>query len=172
METTNELLDRLSAKYGNATDYRLSKLLSTSTPATVSNWRKGRSTLSHDYAVKVAELLEVHPAYVIACIEHERENKQHPDDETTTSGVWRSIANAFREKAAGILPPLALACLGAFNGQPVEASSLSPSSAGSSVPPDVYYGKSRKDRRRRKTLRDRLRSLFSPPGYPALVLGT
>lgn len=117
MHTTNQLLDALSARHGNATDYRLSKLLGTS-PSGVTNWRKGRSSLSPDYAHKMAALLEWEPAYVLACVERESAQKDERIEQTQEiMATWEKIAERFRPA----LPGIVLACLGAFAGSNSEA---------------------------------------------------
>lgn len=126
MHTTNQLLDALAEKNGGATDYRLSKLLGTSTSA-VANWRHGRSSLSQDYALKVAELLGWHPEYVVACVERERAEKDARLESTgEILAVWDRIGAKFRPKLAVILIA-GLLWLGG-TGTPVNAAVLHPPS--------------------------------------------
>jgi len=113
MHTTIQLLDALSKKFEGASDYRIGKMLNVSSSAVVSNWRNGRSFLSQDYALKVAELLGWEPAYVIACVERERAEKDSRLEQTDEiKATWEKIADKFRPIAASIL----LACLGLFTG--------------------------------------------------------
>jgi len=141
MHTTNELLDAVSKRYGGATDYRLSKLLRTSTQ-TVNHWRKGRAILSQEFAVRVADALDWPHAYVIACAEHERAQRaldagRDPLAETwTVLRTWEAIAKAFRPKtAAGVL----LACAAAWTLSALPSQADAASAAGV-VRNNVYYG--------------------------------
>lgn len=108
MHTTTQILDAIAEKHGGATDYRLSKLLGTS-PSAVNNWRKGRTALSADYALKAAALLDWEPAYVLACMEHERAEKLEATDEI--KATWEKIAQRFKPMAAAILAVILLAGL-------------------------------------------------------------
>jgi DNA-binding XRE family transcriptional regulator len=100
MHTTNQILDAISAKHGGVTDYRLAKFFGTS-PQTVGHWRKGRSALSLDYALKAAELLGWEPAYVVACVERERAEKDARLEATDEiKATWEKIADAFKPAAA------------------------------------------------------------------------
>jgi hypothetical protein len=105
MHTTTQILDAIAEKHGGATDYRLSKLFETST-SVVTSWRKGRATLSTAFAHRAAALLEWDPAYVVACMEHERAERLESTDEIRAT--WEKIAQAFKPAAAVILAALAL----------------------------------------------------------------
>lgn len=112
LETTAELLERVRAKYG-VSWWKLSQVLHTS-ESTVNNWKRGRSTLSSDYALKIAQILEEAPEYVLACVEAER--TQSP----AVLKVWQRIAMKFRAHAASILLA-ALALIGLSAPAPSEA---------------------------------------------------
>ncbi|MEJ0006629.1 MAG: hypothetical protein WDM77_09790 [Steroidobacteraceae bacterium] len=123
MHTTNQLLDALSAKYENATDYRLSKLLNTSTSA-VTAYRKGRRIMSAAFAVKLAVLLNWDAAYTVACVEHERAQADSRLESTgEVLAVWDKIAEQFKPAAALVLIA-ALACFA--HSESAQASTLLP----------------------------------------------
>jgi hypothetical protein len=141
--TTLEFLNLLSARHDGASDYRIAKMLGAKQQLT-SQWRNG-AVMSDNWAIKVADALKLPRAYVIACVNAER--LKDADRFGDTGRVWRQIADAFRDRAAVALlvASLGLTALGAA---PVHA-------AGSfEVRENVYYGKSRKFRERRKFRRD------------------
>jgi hypothetical protein len=116
MHTTNQILDTIAAKHDGATDYRLAKIFGTSSQ-TVAHWRKGRTSLSLDYAIKAAALLDWDAAYVVACVEHERAAKDARLEATDEiRATWERIAQRFKP-AAAILAAFML--LGALSHQGV-----------------------------------------------------
>jgi len=81
--------------------------------------------MSPEFALKVALLLEWDPAYVVACVEHERAQHADPLEQTgEILATWERIAEHFRPKhVAGIL----LVCAAAiFGGIPERAEALTP----------------------------------------------
>ncbi|AKU11556.1 hypothetical protein AzCIB_1655 [Azoarcus sp. CIB] len=94
MQTTNEMLDELKARYGLSSDYALAKFLGHKGQSRISNYRSGRSQFDDEEAVKVAALLEKNPAYVFACTHAERTKS------AAQRRVWESIADKF---AIGIM---------------------------------------------------------------------
>lgn len=164
MHTTNQLLDALAEKVGGlrggrASNYRLAKLLNVSSGATVRSWRRGRTQLSLDYALKVAHLLEWDPAYVIACVEKERAQKDAriaQGDEL--SAVWTRIAEKFRPAAASIVLALTAGAALISPSRSVAYINSRPSAA----PVCVYYDK-RRGRRGRRARR------FPGTRFPALA---
>lgn len=145
MHTTNELLDTLSAKHENASDYRLAKLLATST-SVITRYRKGGSSLSPDFAIRVAQLLEWEPAYVLACVERERAEKDsRVQDPAALAATWERIAERFRPVVPGIL----LACLGAFFGlNPSSTQARTITTSTPSEPSAIYIMRIRRFARR------------------------
>ena len=105
MHTTPELLDEIKKQF-KFSDYRIGKALGAS-PQVVSNWRHGRNAMGPEYAVKVAELIDWPEAYVLACVEAERET--NPD----VLKVWRAIADAFPRSAAAVALTIGAATLAA-----------------------------------------------------------
>lgn len=102
METTVDLLERLRTKNDGCSDYRLAKLLTVSTSSVVNYTKHGR-TMSDEVAIKLAELLDEHPGYVLACMAAER--SQNPE----TVRIWEQISSQF---AASILFAIPLILLG------------------------------------------------------------
>lgn len=93
MKKTTELLDDIKSKHGLSSDYALAKFAGISKQA-ISNYRARKSFLDDEMAEKVARLLELSPAYVIACAHAERA-KSDPQRR-----IWESIADKF---AVGIM---------------------------------------------------------------------
>ncbi len=85
---TNRYLNALARKLGGVSDYRLSKVLGTSTSG-ISNYRMGRSTLDNTTAAKAAELLGLNPLEVIAAIEMDRAKTDE------TKQFWTAQAKKF-----------------------------------------------------------------------------
>lgn len=71
MQTTVDFLDAVRAAYALTSDYQVAKKLGIS-PAQISQYRTGRHTLGDEKALQVAELLELSPDYVLACMATER----------------------------------------------------------------------------------------------------
>ena len=96
MNTTIQFLDALKTRNGGASDYAIAKILGV-TQHTVSNWRVGKDFLGDSTAIRVATLLEIDPAYVVACAHAERSKK---DDERA---VWQSIMQRLGGAAAALV---------------------------------------------------------------------
>lgn len=158
MHTTNELLDALAAKHGGASNYRLGKLLNTASASTVQNWRIGRSSLSLDYAIKVAKLLDWPPEYVIACVEAERAGK---DDRLEQTGeiiaTWQRIAERFKPAAM-----LALCVLAGLTGADI-SSAASPVPSNTCAWHSIHYAQF--DGRRRRRRKSKKRDPNHPPRF-------
>lgn len=95
MKTSCEFLDAVKAKHCLVSDYALSKKLDVG-QSCVTHYRKKRSFLDDDMAVKVAELLGLEVAYVLACVHAERAERSK---NATTMKVWLDIASRY---AAGL----------------------------------------------------------------------
>jgi hypothetical protein len=100
MHTTHELIDlakqRLALAHGLSlpmSDYRFQQLTGLK-QTTVSAWRTGRSRIGIEFAAQFSEWTALPGAYVLACIEHERQK----DPEVRS--ILEQIAEAFRGKAA------------------------------------------------------------------------
>lgn len=92
---TNDFLDAIRLRHGLRSDYMVAKLLDVPTQS-VSQWRGGRKTLGDDACMKVAELLELRPEYVLACVAAERARSE-------------AVREAWERAAAALAACLALA---------------------------------------------------------------
>ncbi len=103
---TVEFLDLLKARRGWSSDYRLGKELGWK-HSTISNYRAGRSAMSGPHALKIAHELDMPEAYVLACVEAERE----PAAEVAK--VWRALAETLSGVAgrAAAITLIGAACL-------------------------------------------------------------
>lgn len=97
---TTDFLNAIQQRNGLPSDYALSKFLGITKQA-VSNYRHGKSFLDTDQAMKVAELLEMPPGYVLASIEAERADRMKKGAAGT---AWRHAAALLRHggRAAGL----------------------------------------------------------------------
>lgn len=126
MKTTIEFLDAVKEKHGIPSDYALAKALKVS-KQTISGYRYGKSFFDDAHALMVAELLDLEPAYVMACAHAERAKK---DDEKR---AWQTII----ERLGGMAAGLALAV--GLSAAPSPADASQHEALGS-----VYYVKSRR----------------------------
>jgi plasmid maintenance system antidote protein VapI len=101
LETTQDLLERLRARFEGCSYYRLSKTLGIPDP-TIANWKHGRSGIGREHVTRVAEALGESAEYVLACVEHEREQ------DAGARKLWRRIAERFRSTASILLVALGL----------------------------------------------------------------
>lgn len=96
---TNDFLDALKDRYNIGSDYALAKFLGIN-PNNVSNYRRGVSCLDNDRAMKVAELLDMPPGYVLASIEAERADRMKKE---AAGKAWRHAAALLRGGRAAAL---------------------------------------------------------------------
>ena len=87
MQSTIELLDALKLRHNLASDYKVAKFLDLS-QQTISAYRLGRNFFDDSIAIRVAELLDLDPAFVLACVHAERAKKPE------VKAVWEKIARA------------------------------------------------------------------------------
>ena len=85
MHTTNQLLDAIKARHGITSEYRLTRTIGI-TDNTLRNYRHGATVPDDAVAVKLAEMLELDPGYVVACVHAERAK------EPQLRKVWEGIA--------------------------------------------------------------------------------
>ncbi len=97
MESTRAMLDALRARAGS--DGKAAALFGVS-QVTVSRWRAGRDFPTDEHALKLAELLEVDPAYVLALIRAERAKSSQ------ARAQWQRVAERFKD--AAVLAALAV----------------------------------------------------------------
>lgn len=100
--TTNEFLDQVKVRYGLKSDYALAGKLGI-TRSMVSGYRRGKSAFGDEMAVRVADLLELSPGYVLACIEAER--SQIP----AIRKAWEDLADLVKRHGAAAAVMLAVA---------------------------------------------------------------
>jgi transcriptional regulator with XRE-family HTH domain len=119
MQTTNEFLNAAKVKLHLPSDYALTKRLGLSENA-VGNYRKGRTRLDDRVVIRLADILEVDPAYIMACVYAERAG-----DDETLRGVWATVAGKFARAEQKLQPYLKAAAafllmvlLSAFSGGP------------------------------------------------------
>lgn len=93
METTNQLLDRIKEKHGLQSDYALAKMIGMSRER-ISRYRNTNGELGDDAALKVAELLGLDPAYVLACMNHQRTKSE------AARAVWERLADFVKHHGA------------------------------------------------------------------------
>lgn len=137
LETSQQLLERVRATLGDDVSYyRVSKVIG-ATDGTIANWRHGRSGIGREYVTRVAELLGERPEYVLACVEHEREQ------DAGARKLWERIAAKFSSRAASIV----LALLAGFGLIALPAQRVA-AHATEAAPASVYYGKWRRYLRR------------------------
>lgn len=97
---TIEFLDELKSRFKLTSDYKLAKLLQVH-QTSVSNYRKGRTFLSPEIALKVGALLEISPGYILACVEEERAERTN---RPLIRDAWHEVARALAPMfAAGII---------------------------------------------------------------------
>lgn len=140
--TTVEFLDALKDRRGFTSDYQLWKFLDWK-QTTMSNYRTRGSAMSGAHAVRIADELALPRAYVLACMEAERERNDQ------VARVWRELAAMLRRSAAAVI--LISLGIGAFTRSAGAAELLAlPGHAGAT--PDIYSVKSRRRRRHRAML--------------------
>lgn len=126
MQTTNQLLDELKARYGLPSDYALGKFLGHKGQSRISHYRSGRSQFDDEEAAKVAGLLDKSPAYVIACAHAERTKSAEQ------RRIWETIAEKFGGIAAGVVFAVAAAA-------PAPSAHAAQASAQATAGGDWYY---------------------------------
>jgi len=103
MNTTLGFIADIKARYNIESDYAAAKLLEVS-KMTVSSYRNGKSLFSDEIALKVADLLDLDPAYVVASIHAEREKNLE------VKKVWSKLAEKL-SVVAGVLIVVSVALL-------------------------------------------------------------
>lgn len=93
--TTIEILEALRAHFGGVSDYRAGKNIG-ARQQLVSQWRTGQ-IMSDTWAIRCADVLHLPRAYLIACVNAERARAR---EDVESSGVYRQIADAFRDRVA------------------------------------------------------------------------
>jgi len=101
MKTTIEFLDELKLKRGGISDYAVAKLLGMTTQA-ISKYRTRRYFLGDETAIRVAELLEMDPSFVMACVHFERAKTQA--ERTAWQNIIMRIRGSESRVSAGVEP--------------------------------------------------------------------
>lgn len=96
MKTTVEFLNAVKAKHHLPSDGRLAVMLGL-TRASISRFQQGKDFLGDETAMKVADLLDIDPAFVVACVHAERAKR--PEEKA----LWSSIATRASSIAAGVV---------------------------------------------------------------------
>jgi len=122
METTTELLDQVKAKHGLPSDGKLSALLGL-TRAQVSRYRNKGDAFGEDVALKVADLLDLDPGYVLACAAFERAKSEG------ARSAWRHVADVSKRFGAAAAL-LLLVGVPALTPAPAEAAQAKASGGG------------------------------------------
>ncbi len=92
---TNEYLDAVRERLNLSSDYKLAKVLKVH-QTTISNYRHGRSAIADDVAVRVAELLQLDPARVLADMAAERSSSDQ------VRAIWSRVAATLSVAALAI----------------------------------------------------------------------
>lgn len=90
----NELKKELKKNEQSYTIYGIAKRLEVARP-TIDRWAQGR-TMDDENAIKIAEFLNIDPAYVIACIHAERAKG------SDSYATWEKILEKFEENKSKI----------------------------------------------------------------------
>lgn len=90
---TNEILDAIKERHSLPSDYAVHKLLGV-TYQQISNYRKGKSLMGDEAALKAAELLQLPPDYLLACLHAERSSDQD------VQRVWSGLADKLKKTSA------------------------------------------------------------------------
>ncbi len=113
MQTTREFIEAIRAKHDGCSYYRVTQILEV-VPSAIRRWRSGQGGFANDVGLRVAKELNLSPAYVLACLESEREQSAE------VRPVWAAIAKKFAGKSAGILVAGFVALGGAHDAQALE----------------------------------------------------
>ena len=86
MKTTQEFYQDIQKKYDLKSNYSVAKIIGCP-ESTASRWRDGKNIFDEKYCLIVAELLDLEPAFVLACA-----SAEHAKDETAKKG-WLNIVS-------------------------------------------------------------------------------
>ena len=100
MNTIDYLL-AVKTRLGITSDYALAKALRIGQPAII-GYRAGRTTISDDVALSIADILGVHPIEVIATANAER--AKTPEQRQRWSGVLEKFSVGFNALISGYSP--------------------------------------------------------------------
>lgn len=129
MKTTADFIDELKLKLELPSDGMLAKKLGIHRQY-MSQYRTGKTTFSDEKALLVADLLEIDPAYVIACVHAEREKNQ------TIKTIWERIATNAQAMAAVLVLLVVPAVI--MTGNSGEIFTLDTAAYGAGQPDNLY----------------------------------
>jgi hypothetical protein len=101
MQTTKDFIALLKTKHGLKSNYAVAKLLN-QTDTAVARWAHGKNSFSDETAMQFADLLDLDPAYVVACMHAERAKLD------AEKKLWERIATMSLGVAASLLVAFAL----------------------------------------------------------------
>jgi len=107
MKTTKDFIELLKAKHGLKSNYAVAKFLN-QTDTAVARWAHGKNSFSDETAMQFADLLDLDPAYVVACVHAERAKLD------AEKKLWERIATMSTGVTAALLFTIALPYLQAF----------------------------------------------------------
>lgn len=108
MKTTADFLDTLRSRLVCSSDADLGERMKWK-PAQVSRYRTLQSTFSDETALRVAELCDVEPGYMFACM------KAQQATQPEIKKVWQLVAEKFRDAAIVAAMSIGAASFGGFN---------------------------------------------------------
>lgn len=85
MHTTADFLNQIREKYGLKSNYALARKLG-QTDTSIARWAHGKGSFSDETCLQVADLLDLDPAFVVACIHAERAKNE------AEKKLWERIA--------------------------------------------------------------------------------
>ncbi|MEW6258025.1 MAG: DUF3693 domain-containing protein [Pseudomonadota bacterium] len=100
MRTTRDFLDALKARYDVHSDYALVRITGFSKQR-ISRYRLKEDFLGDESALRVAELLDLDPGYVMACAHAERAGSEQ------IRRVWERIGERLAQAACLAVPAIA-----------------------------------------------------------------
>ena len=101
MKTTTQYLDDVKIKLGISSDYALAKALGVA-KQTVSRWSQGKGYFDDDIAIRVAEILGVHPAIILS--ETHAERSKNPIVQAVWFGMMEKFSASFNALLSGCGP--------------------------------------------------------------------
>lgn len=109
MQTSDDFVRQLRERYPRAhTNYGLAKLLGLTPQAIDLRNRRGGS-FSDETGERIAELLDLEPAYVLACLAAERAKRP------SVRAIWHGVARQFEHRARVGIFLIGLVVLGLFS---------------------------------------------------------
>ena len=103
METTADFLDHLKSRLVCRNDAELAGRMGWK-PAQISRYRRLQSTFSDETALRVAELCDVKPEFIVACMKAQQ--SKHPETRSAWQRVAEQIGRAAAFAAVAVAPAL------------------------------------------------------------------